>query len=359
MQILEDEAISLALGIAIPTRTATRSGVVRTYTGTINVYDHYLSTEVPQANLRIRFQLGSNIWDTYTQSNGYFSITGAIPNNASYIHMFQHPRWKITTKSSTAPYSVNWFTADYWWTSSSTVHKMCPAGSPPAYAILPAVNFYYNGSHSIRTWHYNDGIRVIAMNEDSPTALASFVWSRNNVAYIKVYNNHIDYSNTLIGAILHEFGHFTHYGERGGYTGSAYNGFNAVHQFIKESYAEYAGWHMGMRYYTLKGHTPAASFDLTGCFAQRWRQTQTGSSSWYSPLFVDLVDNYDQRTALSGLYNSDPISGVPHSAIKTMASECTTWASVKTKLQSFVGVYYTQAELNTFVAPYDYWFTNN
>ncbi|MDR2890638.1 MAG: hypothetical protein LBV18_03415 [Alistipes sp.] len=42
-----------------------------------------------------------------------------------------------------------------------------------------------------------------------------------------------------------------------------------------------------------------------------------------------------------------------------LAAGCANWSQVKTKLQQHVGTYYTQAELNTFVAPYDYWFANN
>lgn len=34
------------------------------------------------------------------------------------------------------------------------------------------------------------------------------------------------------------------------------------------------------------------------------------------------------------------------------------WADVKAALQSVVGNYFTQAELNAFAAPYDYHFSN-
>ena len=45
-------------------------------------------------NLRVRFQMGSNIVDTYTNNSGWYSAYAPIGSTMSYV--FEHTRWKIT-----------------------------------------------------------------------------------------------------------------------------------------------------------------------------------------------------------------------------------------------------------------------
>lgn len=355
LQMLENEAISLALGISAQTRVQTRSSIVRTLTGRIYQYDNLLRADAPMQNLKVQFKLGSNIWETYTQSNGYFSITNLIPLEASFGYTFHHPRWKITFENNTAPITTTWGTVEDWWRNTSEVY-LEPGSSHPTYEIHRAVNYFYNGSHSVGKWYYNEGIRIRAISRTDASANAYFSYSKKNQAYITVYYNNNGNESRIIGTVLHELGHFVHFGERGGYTGSAYNGFIGVHSLIKESYASYVGWYLGERYYSTLGWVKSSvTQDITGQARQSWWKTD-GSTAYYSPLFVDLVDDFNQGTYWSSSYNSDQIKNFPHSIIRTMSAECTTWSDVKTKLQQYVGVYYTTAEYNSFVAPYDYWF---
>ena len=75
------------------------------------------------------------------------------------------------------------------------------------------------------------------------------------------------------------------------------------------------------------------------------------SSSNYSPIFVDLFDDYNQHTHNSN-YNNDPISYVPVSFIRYCALGPTTFQAVYNNLLSGVGTYYSSDEFNTFIAPY-------
>lgn len=354
LQILENEAISLALGVSAQTRAQTRSSEVRTLTGRIYQYDNLLKANAPIHNLKVQFKLGSNIWETYTQSNGYFSITNFIPLEASFGYTFQHPRWKITYENSVAPITTIWGTVDYWWKNTSEVYLQ-PSSVHPEYEIHRAVNYFYNGDHPIRTWHYDEGIRIRALSRTDENANAYFSYSKKDRAYITVYYNNNNESR-IIGSVLHELGHFVHYGERGGYTGSAYNGFVAVHNLIKESYASYVGWYLGERYYSTLGWVNSSvTQNITGQARQYWLKTD-GSTAYYSPLFVDLIDDFNQGTYWGNSYNSDPIKNFSHSIIRTISAECSDWSSIKSKLQQHIGVYYTTAEYNNFVSPYDYWF---
>lgn len=359
LQAVETEAISLALGIPASPQvmTMTVDDRIRMINGTVLYYDTSLKANVPQANLKQRVQLGSNIWETYSNATGYFMMEGQIPNEATYYHVFQHPKWKITTASSTSPHVVNWGSVGTWWPYfGSWAITMHPTSSLPIYLINPAVNYFYNGSHSISTWSYTSGIRIKAMAE-SPENVNGYFYgpASGNPAYIEIFNKNRDVTSFLAGTVLHELGHFVHYCERGS---SAK--FHEVHQLIKESFASYVGWHVGENYYTSLGYIkPSSGSMLTNQDRQHWNpDLYTDESKFYTPLFVDLIDTYNQGTTKPDrLYET--VSKVPHSIIRSIAAECTSWSSMKAKLQQYVGVYYAPYEFYQYYFQYDYWFARN
>lgn len=69
--------------------------------------------------------------------------------------------------------------------------------------------------------------------------------------------------------------------------------------------------------------------------------------------FVDLIDDYNQGASPTSSYNYDTIKNFPHSIIRTMAATCTDKSAIKSKLQEYVGVYYTSSELTKFLEPYN------
>ena len=70
------------------------------------------------------------------------------------------------------------------------------------------------------------------------------------------------------------------------------------------------------------------------------------SSDYYSPIFVDLTDDYNQ-------YNlTDTITGVPASVIDNMGAQCTSVLQCKTHMSNYVGTYLTSSELNLYYSYY-------
>ena len=177
--------------------------------------------------------------------------------------------------------------------------------------------------------------------------------------YITVYNNHGINEHRTIGTVLHELGHFAHFGQRGEYTGSAYSGFLNVYNLFKESYASYVGWYLGEEYYSTLGWNIVLDDEsITGQGRQLWRKTyQVDEGAYYSPIFVDLVDNLNQKNRWGMAYNNDQISDVPHAIINEMAAECTNWSSVKLYLDMYCGIYYTVTQYTNFIEPYEFWFS--
>lgn len=356
LQRLENEAISLALDIPVRPITRASRTASRTLRGKVSNWDTYLKKRIPIGNFKQRFQLGSNIWETYTQMDGTFSITAPIPDEAIYYHVFQHSRWKVTDDLSTSPTIIPWCEVNYKlnWPTTDTFMEISP-GYGGHYDLQACIAYYYGGLHGIRTSYVEGGLRIIDSSEINSSANASFHYNYKNELYIIAYKNNLNNQSLYKGSFFHEIGHFTQYGERGGYSG-----YTKVHKFIRESFGSFVGWYIGELFYTNAGYIKLSrSEDITGQARQQWTQYSNSSTKYYSPLFVDMVDNYNQYYD-DERYNNDPIQDVPYSIIiLRIVSECTTWSSVKNVLQEYVGAAYPQSELDKFLVPYDYWFAHN
>ena len=367
LQRLENEAISLALGTPVRPLTRTSATAERVLTGYITHWDALLKKQLPEPRLKLRFQLGSNIWETYTRINGEFEIQQPIPDEASFSHIFQIKQWKITTDNSTAPIVTNYGTVGDIWKYVIGDLKMSCENPTLEYTINVATAFFYADIHELTKWHYDDGIRIISSTKTQADsgAIGEFYWSKTKPAYIIIYCYKRNVTNMAIGTVFHEIGHFVHFGERGG----AAN-FSNVHKFIVESYASYASWYLTEQYYKSFGYKKPSNpidgdtyIDYTFNARQTWRKTQVGTLSHYSPLFVDLVDDFNEES-LSELrpgveFTSDPISNVPHSVIQEMAYYGYDWYSIRQILEKYIDIYYSFEDFKTFKAPYEYWFRVN
>ncbi len=200
------------------------------------------------------------------------------------------------------------------------------------------------------------------MNYDG-TYPALFHNSLSGAPYIEVYTNYMTllgymyYQSYLIGGILHELGHYSHYSLRGGYSM-----FQKVPKLVTESYACYVGWYLGELYYTRLGYVETVSDeDITYQARQIWRKTDIGTNAPYSPLFVDLIDDFNQYAYYGPSANlvQDLMSGVPHSVINRVACQGWEWAKCKSILQEYVGTYYNAVDFNYYIGHYDYWFARN
>lgn len=149
LQVLEAEAVSLALGITIPKRIETRSTQIM-LRGKVEYLDKFLNEKVLQQGLKQRIQSGSFIYEVYTSKSGEFSLASFqtlilyfIDANATYSHVFQHSKWKITCGDNTSPFTVNWGTVGKYWPNPETVARTCPISGLPAYEINIAASHYY------------------------------------------------------------------------------------------------------------------------------------------------------------------------------------------------------------------------
>jgi hypothetical protein len=125
-----------------------------------------------------------------------------------------------------------------------------------------------------------------------------------------------------------------------------------VDRLLQESFASYVGWYLTEKYYAELGYTKSPGEDISGQDRQSWTSSVSGSMGYYSPLFVDLVDAFDQ-SSLYMAYNRDEIKSVHYATIMRIARESSNWTSCKSILREDPG-----QDWDTFMAPYDLWYQN-
>ena len=372
-QGLSAEALHVLESMAIDTIRHT-GDIGRYPSGTISCYDTHIKDYVPLTHLKLRFSLGSNIYETTTDYNGHFAFKDLIFDNAVMSFVFQD-KWKITPENSTTPIVETKGT--YKNLRGSSVRdfniRINSSSVPdPRYEIHRAVAYYYYGittqygssslvhDHYIPVYVTSSGLRIEAYTSALKDAQAKFIYNIFNKFYIIVGNENRDSNPGLMGSIWHELGHYTHYGLRGGYSK-----YSAVHKLLRESWGTYAGWQMGESYYSAMklGAVPFGS-DITGQARQDWQYFMAKPYCYYSPLFVDLRDDYNQFNYLygenTGLYPHDVIKNVPYSILKEIATNAEDWVTVKKILRTYISQgYYTEAQLGYLLADWDEFFARN
>ncbi|MDR1671218.1 MAG: hypothetical protein LBR57_01720 [Alistipes sp.] len=318
-----------------------------TVSGDVLTYDSTLQANVPMSNLRIVHRLGSLITEAYTDKTGHFTMRVAKlsdPTNpqsvpvSSFAFTYQDRlgRWKIIT-DNTAPLSIG-FEPDFL--------DVLPAGDRQENEIHRAMDYYYN-VQNVFPKPSSLIVEIFAQTISNRASNGYFIPPAN----ITIPNNSTIYagggrSARVVGAVLHEIGHFFLRDRK------------STKQFFDESFASYSGWYQCEEYYKALGWARfSPRTDISENAQQIWRKTFDNVREYYSPLFVDLTDNYNQFDDYNG--PNDNIKDVPATAVWNLALTCNTWAQYRAKLESYIGTYYTDTQFNDWITDFDYYCENH
>jgi hypothetical protein len=336
--------------------------------GDVSTFDNTLGINVPMANLRVRYQSGSYIGLVHTDRNGHFWMTPYWYGSPSLAFVYQDPqaRWKITTGGSTVPYSVP---VDINW-SNGFSHKQHTLTSS-AYQeneIHRAVNYFYNVQNTFPKPPATASLGIYAHSSNGRANYSNPYYSLEGGNIIESYHvinmfntGSSDYS--IIGTALHEIGHFFH-------DANNLSHYSATDGFLRESFACYAGWYLAQRYYESIGWTnPGGNPPIGSGHSRQWWYKTNGSyttpwgrkvyNGWYSPLFVDLTDDFNQKESHAGwTYPDDQIKGVPASTIWSIITTSTDYWTARGKILNLVNSDNTLAEFNEWIQDFDEWANN-
>lgn len=315
--------------------------------GYLKAYDNTLGEYVPLCNVKVQIGVsGVPMLSEYTDSTGFFAFSVTCPMSYSVNFIFQNTQWTVCeypypSPSVISPGSVR----DIWGTATNTCSTINLPTSGISTIQRGAAYIYRNSG----LWEYQDSnLSITYHNTSSPDGYAGAFWpvSRN----IDIYPNSA--SRLLISTVCHEIGHSIQRQEKG-----AYLEYNSNPKILRESFASFMGWYYGRQYYIDNGFVePYDGYMINDNSRQSWDKN---SSSWYTPLFVDMVDTYNQGIS----FNSRPydsLSGCPLSIIRELSIDCTNIASLKQRVLNSVAFFNaTESDVLVYFRDYDYWVNNN
>lgn len=394
LMAIEDEAIARAMGKPVKQRTVETESQTRGFgsftpffrTAYFKHWDNVVNRLVPVQNVKITYHFGSRKIIYYTDRNGGFPTydirfsydfrTGvltqrpcALPEDTAISIEFSYPKWKIYTADDngiSTPCGIGILLFDL-----KRLNYNLYFGSffnqGPVLEIARAVNYYYLHQSDIPVDWNAPLIWIDSYNKRDPQHLGSFVCPSPTgwqfTPYINIYNEYSSNQSFPIGTILHELGHWSMWNFKNQSLPYKTN----ADKILAESWASYSGWLLTEKYYRSLGWVkPSYSslsdlsnwidYNFTGNSRQFWRKTT--ASGYYSPLYVDLVDDINQ-SIVNEDYLEDLISGFPNELIVKMAKESAGWPQLRARLQQSIRAHDAKIDFKTHIAPYDNWFANN
>ena len=358
------ESVRRTQGITAYTKTEEDpddSAGYRGLAGYIRCYDDFTCSYEGVGSLSVRAQFGSYIQYSETDINGHFYLLAEIPDNASFYCVYQKAwRWSICQGNSTTPITCSFGTVqnvlgqgvqyDYNLDLHTTTNS-------PTNSIQRALAYYYKPFVHDITPAYFDYPIIIHSYYSQGSNSGETCFPINGNPYINIYNNTYsvypsDYYHFEI--LSHEMGHITMYKDVNGRSS-----FYSRIKFLIESYACFVGWYLCENYYNYIGCSISDDFNQqTWNKRQEWKGSLDCLYGRYSPIYVDLMDAFNQRS-YGTIYLDDSISGVPYSVIRQIMVLSTTWASCKSLLSTCGGSYYTTSQIDTYTSGIDTWFSNN
>lgn len=320
------------------------------YNLVFQTYDPVLNSNVRLNKLKVRIsKYGTTLSEQLTDSKGYMRINAnqalyeSEPMSYSITAVLSTPKWTITRETSiTTPIHTALGTLSQYYDVNNPIDTiyLTLSSMTTEFEIHRAIDYYRNGVHELSNTILSDENSLMIAASDS-TSLAGhgkeyWDWIVPDGANIVIYNHGLELPQ-LMGVIFHEIGH-----SRKDYAEGAEYYSTDEEKLIHESYASFIGYHLSRKYYVFKGYY-LSSTDYEW-FNVQHRQYWFGSGN-YTPLFVDLIDSFNQGDGFPN-FVYDSISGVPVLSVDRLGVFSNCMADFVSSIAPMVGVYFTQSQLD-------------
>ena len=156
-------------------------------------------------------------------------------------------------------------------------------------------------------------------------------------------------TDDIFATAVHEMGHANVYSTK------TLLSYNATDSFIKESWSEFIQGYLTYLEYGELGLYDMDSFSFeTYCvnygigIGGAWTWSSTSNDN-YSSLFIDLYDDFNQRTKWGSDYPNDNIVGYTPSTLNSIVNTSETLVDVRTKLKANKPAGVTDAMINELI----------
>ena len=324
------------------------------YSGYLSAYDNRLGQYKPIGTVQLEYKESDGTTQfSSTDDDGYFFLPFGDPDYPLIINL-RNDKFIIRDGATSNVKSI-----------ALNLNLSYSPDLNNNYDVTLPTNFFLDTYKAAEYYFYgqNDVLDIIPIYDtlgisidihaiDEPSAedyLGLFNYS--STPYINIWNayknNYTGASSKIFGTVNHELTHASNYAYAG------YSNYSITLPRIKESFASFVGWYAVLQYYSYYiGTNQYFTNNICTQGRQTWTRYISSPSIHYTPIYVDLFDDYNQHIMIGSAYNDDPISGVPVSFIVSSALGPMTFQSVYTILQSGIGLYYTSSEFATFIAPY-------
>ena len=325
--------------------------------GYLKVYDNRLGVYVPLKNVQMEFiDVFADSQFSSTDQNGYFYLSFADVDCPVTVNL-KNDKFVIRDSTTSNVKSYSFYPKQH---SNPGYYPLSISNcninyySSFFFDTYKAAEYYFYGSNDLlnNVPIYDTlgvSIDIHAINTSGNYLGCFYRPTAPSSPYIYIMNPYTNYSGAsskIFGTVNHELGHATHYASIGN------TGMSSTPSVIKESFASFVGWYDVLQYYDSyvnEDHEIVNSICTQG--RQSW--TPNMSNLNYTPLYIDLYDDYNQHLELSSSYNDDTISSTPLSFIIYCSLGPMNFQSVYNNVSSGVSQgYFTSTVFSTFINPY-------
>ncbi|MFD2520382.1 hypothetical protein [Emticicia soli] len=314
--------------------------------GQIQMFDDVKNMNVPIKGCKVRTRRWFSTESTLTDNWGYYNIGVSYNNPANHEILWSRADFDILNSDL----DIAVFNGPEQSTPWSLV---IISGKSRLYAVThrAAYEYYYN-NFTLTTPGYTrlsvrdeneQNYRPGLSNQFNPGGFKIKIWTKIDDAN----NNNLGYRYRscleTFGTVIHELGHNVHYLINT-------TGYNFGSSAVAESWGEGVKWHFTSIEYgkcgdaVFVGSSPSSPLaysdptNFTDNFQRRFDApyyiSQSLSPIDYTPIVIDLIDNFNQETSFGAMYANDNVSGYSIVEFQQAIRYNDTWGTVRDYLTS-------------------------
>lgn len=282
-----------------------------TPSATIKTYDDIVGGYIPIEGAKVTARYGTKIKEGITNNAGYCAVNGSFQYQVNYAIKWERAYWDIREGSLGQAYYNGPKQKKLWTLYISN-------GKSLSYATIhsAAMKYYYGNNLGLRRPILAVGKTKISYYHTTCEDFLGLFLDRWNLLgilpNIKIWgyssSSGLLLTNKLYGTVIHELGHLSHARFIG-------DSFKSVNDFVAESWATCIAWKLTEHRYQieLSGYPNCSTYSHY-LNKQDWA-FRPYSNDPYTPIFIDLIDDYNQ-SLLNSYFINDMISGYTLSEIQ-------------------------------------------
>lgn len=323
----------------------------------IKAYDNVLNSYKEMKYVHVTFRDYTTYYTRTlcTDTFGMVEVPLDAPMSCIALLNLYTDKFKVTSENNSDYVSFLLYGISYMAEMPYSSHMGIPTTTiNMAYAfklhVFQSAQYYYRGSNdllnNISKFELDNPLRIAAyydstrITHNGDKGVGWFLGNANP-PYIEIAN-FSSYSSWIFGTVLHELGHASHRSEMGWK-------YSYTEPRIKESFATFMGWYNVKQYYSSVLLTDE---DVHGACHQGRQDWEGNSNDYYTPIYIDLADDYNQYLEINSSYVNDNISNIPVSNILNFAIGPMTWTRSKQLMQGQIGSLYSSSDFNNLISLY-------